>query len=125
MNGDRTIVRPLSLWTPVIGFMVAVIWFSDDASLATPEMLSDKLLHAIAYFLFGLACLRAFHGGFRKPTAVRSIGAIIFALTFAAFDEWRQTGVLARDASIGDWGADTIGTLLSWICLRVWRWRSA
>ena len=55
-------IRWLSLWGPVFGFMAAVIWLSDDASIAAPEMLSDKLLHLLAFFLFGLACMRAFHG---------------------------------------------------------------
>ena len=118
------IVRLISLWAPVVGFMVAVVWFSDDASLVTPEMFSDKLLHAVAYLLFGVACLRAFHGRFEAPRWLPSTAALLFALGFAAFDEWRQTGVLTRDASFGDWGADLIGTLASWVLLKLWPWRS-
>ena len=117
-------IRWLSLWGPVFGFMAAVIWLSDDASIAAPEMLSDKLLHLLAFFLFGLACMRAFHGGWRLPQLGPSLAAMALAIGFGAFDEWRQTGVLARHADLADWVADSAGAVLSWLTLRFWPWRS-
>ena len=110
--------RLAGLWAPSIAFMAAVWFLSDAISLETPELLSDKILHFLAYGLFGLVNLRAFHGGFRKPVLWATVAALALTAGFGAVDEWRQAGVSFRDASWADWVADLAGGVVAWLLLR-------
>ena len=97
---------------------MACIWFlSDRVTLETPELISDKVLHFVAYGLFGVANLRAFHGRFRRPAPWATLMATILTVGFGALDEWRQSGVLFRTASWGDWFADLAGALVAVVLL--------
>jgi VanZ family protein len=98
---------------------MAAVWFvSDSVSADLPDLPSDKLLHVVAYGLFGVANLRAFHGGFRRPTWWASLGALALTVGFGALDEWRQSGVSMRTASWSDWAADAVGGLTALLVLR-------
>ncbi|MEE8412702.1 MAG: VanZ family protein [Acidobacteriota bacterium] len=98
---------------------MAAVWFlSDTISLETPELLSDKILHFLAYGLFGVLNLRALHGGFRRPVLWATVAALALTAGFGAVDEWRQSGVSFRDASWGDWVADLAGAFVAWLLLR-------
>jgi VanZ family protein len=119
------VTRLIGLWAPVAGFMAAVWFLSDAVSLATPELLSDKLLHLVAYALFGLANLRAFHGGVRRPALAATLAALALTAGFGALDEWRQAGVDFRDASLGDWIADLAGGIAAYVGLHFWGLRRA
>ncbi len=106
-------LRLAGLWGPSVGFMACVWFLSDSVRVDTPELISDKLLHALAYGLFGVFNLRAFHGGFRRPVPWATVMASALTVGFGALDEWRQSGVDARTASWGDWLADLAGALLA------------
>lgn len=112
-------VRLAGLWGPVVAFMVAVLLFPASAGARLQEDVSDKLLHAAAFLVHGLFCLRATHGGLRRPARGATVAAILLAVAFAAFDEWRQTWTPDRDGSVGDWIADTCGVLSSLPCFAV------
>lgn len=112
-------LRLAGLWGPSIGFMVAVWFLSDAISLQTPELLSDKILHFLAYGLFGVFNLRAFHGGFRRPVLWATVAALVLTGGFGALDEWRQSGVSFRNASWEDWAADLAGAAAGWLLLRL------
>jgi len=64
----------------------------------------DKLAHFGAYALLSLLLVK---GGFSAPTAV------ILASLYGAGDEWHQSFVPGRDASIGDVLADAAGALFA------------
>ena len=108
-------LRQVGFWVPSFGFMAAVWFLSDVVSSETPELLSDKLLHFLAYALFGLVNLRAFHRGFREPLPWATVGALLLTVGFGAIDEWRQSGVSFRDASAADWIADLAGGVAGWV----------
>ena len=110
-------LRLAGLWAPSIGFMAGVWFLSDSIELDTPDLLSDKLLHFLAYGLFGVFNLRAFHGGFRKPALWATVAALTLTAGFGALDEWRQSGVAIRDASWQDWIADLAGGIAAWLVL--------
>jgi VanZ family protein len=112
-------LRQFGLWVPSFGFMAAVWFLSDVVSVETPELLSDKFLHFVAYALFGLANCRAFHGGFRPPVVWATVGALLLTASFGALDEWRQSGVSFRDASSADWIADITGGVAGWMIFRI------
>ncbi len=111
-------LRLTGLWAPSIGFMVAVWFLSDAISAETPDLVSDKILHFLAYGLFGLVNLRAFHGGFRRPVLWATVAALALTAGFGALDEWRQSGVSIRDASWEDWVADLVGAVVAWLFLQ-------
>ncbi len=110
-------LRLAGLWGPSIGFMVAVWFLSDAISLQAPGLLSDKILHFLAYGLFGVFNLRAFHGGFRRPVLWATVAALVLTGGFGALDEWRQSGVSFRNASWEDWAADLAGGAAGWLLL--------
>ena len=117
--------RIASLWLPVVGFMAGVWFLSDPVSAQAPALISDKLLHFAAYGAFGLANLRAFHGGFHRPRIWATVAALVLTAGFGALDEWRQSGVTIREASWLDWLADLGGGIAAVICLRVAPWIDA
>jgi len=110
-------LRLAGLWGPSIGFMAAVWFLSDAISLQTPDLLSDKLLHFLAYGLFGVFNLRAFHGGFRRPVLWATVAALALTAGFGALEEWRQSGISFREASWQDWVADLAGGAAGWLLL--------
>ena len=52
----------ISLWGPVAAFMALIFFLSGQSDLPAVEHVSDKTLHAAAYLVFGVLCLRATHG---------------------------------------------------------------
>lgn len=103
----------MSLWTPVAAFMALLFCLSAQPSLPTTELVWDKLAHAVGYAVFGLACLRAFHGGVTRPARRPVLFACALALAYALLDELHQAYVPGRYASSLDWVADAVGIGLS------------
>ncbi len=69
---------------------------------------SDKALHAIAYFLLGglfWLTLRAYGMGRWK----RTLYVLVTLTVYAALDELTQELVTGRHAAVGDWLADMVG----------------
>jgi VanZ family protein len=112
-----TLLRIFHLWSPVAGFMILVYALSGSTGFPGADRVWDKALHAVAYGGFAVACLRAFHGGLRRLEPGRTLGAMLLALAYAAFDEWHQRVVPGRDASIGDWVADAVGAMAALVAI--------
>lgn len=100
---------PLGLWGPVAAFMALIFFLSGQSDLPAVEQVSDKTLHAAAYFVFGLLCLRATHGGIGPLRCRPTLVALVLALAYAALDEWHQSFVPGRVPSALDWVADGVG----------------
>ena len=111
-------LRLAGLWVPPIGFMASVWFLGDAISAETPDLVSDKILHFLAYGFFGVFNLRAFHGGFRKPVLWATVAALALTAGFGALDELRQSGVSSRSGSWDDWVADLAGALAGWSVLQ-------
>lgn len=77
--------------------------------VATPGLPGpeDKYAHFLVYGLLGTLLCRLRHGWGAACWAVAA--ASLFGLS----DEWHQTFVAGRDASVGDWIADTLGAALA------------
>jgi len=106
-------LRLIGLWAPVVAFMVGVWVLSGPEHRQAAPPVWDKLLHAIAYLVFGLFCMRATHGELRAPRALPTGLALLIAVGFGALDEWHQAYVPGRDASAADWLADALGVGLA------------
>ena len=105
--------RIASLWGPVLAFMLAVYLYSLQELVVAPSRISDKVLHAGAYGLFGLLCIRATHGGLRPLRLLPTTLALLLSLAYGGFDEWLQSRISWRDSSAADWAADAAGVMLA------------
>ena len=105
--------RIASLWGPVLAFMLAIYLYSLQKMIVAPPRISDKVLHATAYGLFGLLCIRATHGGLRPLRLLPTILALLLSLAYGGFDEWHQSRISWRESSAGDWAADAAGAILA------------
>jgi VanZ family protein len=102
----------VGLWAAVLVYMAAIFVLSSQSSL--PGMVfrwEDKLLHLAAFCGLGVLAMAACHGGWRAPAAVATTAAMVVTVTYGAMDEIHQSMVPGRDASVGDFLADTAGAL--------------
>jgi len=72
----------------------------------------DKLFHAVAYGVLAILAINSLKY-FIKPYHLAVRGAFIFCAAYGLSDEWHQSFVMGRDASILDWFADCSGALLA------------
>ena len=115
-----SVIRWIGLWGPVAGFMAALFLISGQSALPGAEYVWDKVLHAGAYAVFGLLCLRATHGGIRPLRGKPTVGALALGLAYAAFDEWHQSWVPGRMPSLADWIADLVGMVIACVGVALW-----
>lgn len=100
-------------------YMALVFALSHQSRPPLPTVLlsvSDKLLHAAEYLPLGFLLARVVGAG-SPADALVAWGA---AVLFGASDEFHQSFVPGRDASVWDLAADAVGAGLGvWAC-RVW-----
>jgi len=93
--------------------------------LPVPDLFSmqDKLIHAAAYALMAFLFWNAgrFHVVAHSQFTLEKLllMTVIFCSLYGASDEWHQSFVAGRDASLFDWLADTLGALL--LTLALWK----
>ncbi len=100
--------------------LLTVAWLSHQSVLPAGMGLPapwDKVAHGCGFFVLGLAVALGW--------ADRAPMWLLFALLalYGATDEVHQSFVPGRDASIGDWLADLLGSglgLLAWCGVRQW-----
>ena len=81
--------------------------------LQTAFAWQDKVLHTIAYFIFGLSLLIAFIP-YKKTSLQKKLIIFISIGTFyGASDEYHQSFIIGRSSEIADLVADIIGIILS------------
>lgn len=112
-------------WTlALLAYCGLIYYLSDQSTLPVPMLFhaQDKLIHAAAYagmaFLFWQAgrawMLRYGLSGWR----FLAIAGIVFCSLYGVSDEWHQSFIAGRDASVFDWVADTVGALLLTVLLQ-------
>ncbi len=132
-------------WLPVIIWICLIFWMStgtfasdNTASFVKPILLSLvpeissqqlDLVHAVIrkaghlteYFILSLLLFRAFRGGAVTPWKLNwSLSASIIAVLWAACDEFHQSFVPTRTASIGDVGIDGAGGIIAQCLIALW-----
>lgn len=90
-----------------------------DSALETGAGPWDKVGHLVLYLGLGWTSGRALvrTGRFRAGTAV---ALWLGGMGFAGLDEWHQTWLAARSASLFDWSADAVGLTLGLVAVAVW-----
>ncbi len=83
-----------------------------------------KCAHVGEYFILGLFLFRAFHSGPMELRVWRSaFFALLAVVLYAASDEFHQSFVSTRTASIIDVGFDSIGGIMAQAVSVVWQRR--
>jgi VanZ family protein len=100
--------------------MALIFFLSAQSDLPAVERVSDKTLHVAAYFVFGLLCLRATHGGFVPLRVGPVLAAVALAVAYGGLDEWHQSWVPGRTPSVLDWVADGVGVALACAAVALW-----
>lgn len=106
---------------PLFCIALGITIVSHMPSPPAPDMgfeLQDKVLHIIAYTLFGTALGLAVRGWHPEYSRGRTILVILIGTAlFGIYDEVHQSFIPFRNSSIADWIADCIGAFLSLILL--------
>jgi VanZ family protein len=110
----RTFLDGLAL----IAYCGWIFWLSDQERLPMPAVFDsqDKVLHFGAYFVMAVFSWRAFrHTGSKKLNLV--LLCVLFCSLYGVSDEWHQSLVLGRTASVWDWLADSLGATMAAVFL--------
>ena len=91
-----------------------IFWLSSKPSLPAPMLFphQDKIYHMGAYFIMAVLAWRFFKDYLTKQNII-IISSLIFCSVYGISDEWHQSFVPGRDASVLDWVADTIGAVIA------------
>ena len=104
----------LGAWAVTGGLMAALFWVSHRPQAWSPGVPhGDKLLHAAAYAVLAAAWYAALRCSwpwqrYRTHAWIAAAAAACYGIT----DEWHQSFVPGRDASLEDWLADALGAFL-------------
>jgi VanZ family protein len=99
-------------------FLLSLHIHLSPTTFATIHFLIRKLAHVSEYAIFGLLLYHSFEP--RRPEGwnTRSaFGALVVAGLFSLLDEYHQSFVPGRTASLVDCGIDTAGALLAMVLL--------
>lgn len=105
---------------PFLLALAAIYWFSSLPGVPGAEYVWDKLLHVVGYAGLGVLALRAFHGDLTPtPTRMTLLAGLVVGL-WGVSDEYHQSFVPGRDASVWDVVADAVGFLVAVGIARLW-----
>lgn len=107
-----------SLVETILRFLIPQI---SSQELDLIHAFTRKSGHAIEYFILGLLLFRAFRRGSIAPLNWRwSFFAVMIVVVWAVSDEFHQSFVKAREASVLDVGIDTAGGILAQVLAVLW-----
>ena len=108
----------MKYWVPPLLYMALIFAVSslEQPPLPMPEfewLTIDKLYHFVEYAILGGLLAIAFVKA--KPAVVPSkliwLVATVLSILYGASDEWHQTFVPGRFATLADWVADVLGSI--------------
>ena len=92
----------VALYAAVI-FLISMIPGSSPLLRSVEKYIWDKLLHLLEYLFFGILLVRALALSFKYRSLEHLVFmAFVFGSLYAVSDEWHQSLVPLRDASIYD-----------------------
>ena len=118
---NTSLARRVSLWAPVVIYMVLIFTVSADPDPPAPKAISDKLMHLMAYAVMGLLVFRAVAGGLPARVTPPSAGlTLLITIAYGASDEFHQLFVPNRSADLHDLYADIAGITIALIACWAW-----
>ena len=131
-------IRYFKYWIPLVLWMSIIFWMSTEefseqnTSLVIEPVIRHlmpsisqgkvkmihwairKLAHLAEYFILGILLFRAFRSGSKELRIQRwAFYSILFVVLYAASDEFHQSFVSTRTASLFDVGIDMLGGTLA------------
>lgn len=112
----------LLFYLPPLLCMATIFYLSSQSWVPIPlpawVIIRDKVVHAIMYGILCTLWIRAFRSGARRPLpALFFVGAVLITVIYGISDEYHQSFVPGRTATIGDALADSVGAVLSALIL--------
>jgi uncharacterized protein YfiM (DUF2279 family) len=103
-------------WGPAILVMAIIFAASASAKADLPDfgvwdLFAKKGGHLAGYALLAAAFLHGLNNG-RRITRLQSVAAVCLALLYATSDEWHQSFVPGRNASVTDVAVDAAGAVI-------------
>ena len=117
------VIQKILYSLPVLGAALSIYYVSSLPQIPyihTTFAWYDKVLHIIAYFIFGISLLLAFVPYKKTTLKKKLIISIIIGAFYGATDEYHQYFVIGRSSEIADLIADIIGIGLSSIFMIVY-----
>ncbi len=103
---------------PILRFFLP---HSPESTIVFIHGIIRKLAHVTEYFALGLLLYRAIHGQFKNLELSQGIlYALLVVMLLAGADEYHQSFVSTRTASIVDVGFDTFGGFLGLCVILLW-----
>lgn len=118
--------KPLD-WIALLAFCGLIYGLSAQETLPVPEVfaLQDKFLHFSAYFMMAIFGWRAFRH-LQMHAQTLAWAGFLFCSLYGVSDEWHQSFVLGRTASVWDWLADSLGAAFaSYLLFRFDIWKAS
>ncbi len=108
----------MKYWAPPLLYMALIFAVSSlkQPPLPMPKfewLTIDKLYHFIEYAILGGLLARALlkaKPSIVPPQLIWGLAAVL-SILYGASDEWHQTFVPGRSATLADWVADTLGSV--------------
>jgi VanZ family protein len=141
-------IRRFPYWLPVLLWMSFIFWMSTEtfssqntSSIIEPVLrlfapsLSTESIHMIhgairksahvtEHFILGILLFRAFRGGSKGLHARQwAFSSLLVVLLYAASDEFHQSFISARTATLSDVCIDTLGGTLAQVVAVLWHYR--
>ncbi len=117
--------QKLFIWLPVILWATMIFCLSSLSFETSPEMPGfleryrlDKPVHLVLFGTLSWLLLQATRRGGTLRLPAAAVLAIFVTSAYGASDEWHQTFVPGRYASVADWAADTAGAVIAAIIYR-------
>jgi VanZ family protein len=103
-------------WLPVIGYVILIFCLSSISGEDIPQLFKgeDIVFHIIEYAILAILINRAFKAYFMGQSYLgRFIWVFIVSIIYAISDEFHQSFIPQRTASILDINLDGIGILIA------------
>lgn len=102
-------------WLVVILWLGVIYYFSSQPDLKSElapawDLVFRKIAHMAEFFVLSYLFFRAYRS-FNLSIGRSLLLAFIFSIAYAFFDEWHQSLVAGRHASLVDVGIDSVGVL--------------
>lgn len=106
-------VRALWNWGPALIWMAATFVVSHQSRVEIPFGAPDYIGHGVSYAVLGVLLMRALAGGTLQGMRTGLIlPAVLIAAVYGISDEYHQSFIPGRMASVSDIVADGVGALV-------------
>jgi VanZ family protein len=121
MTPDQSFKNRALAWLPSLAWAGLIFLLSAQPGDAFPKLILDKLIstasHFTVYAILMTLLVMALHRGSGMSATRARLSAFVLVAVYALSDEYHQSFVPGRTATLFDWLADVAGASLIWIVL--------